>query len=66
MVTFSAGISTLDIDSYGVLCSQIDLRSPEGRIEMRNKMINSADQALYDVKKMGRNGCCPVNYLTRD
>ena len=54
MVTFSAGISTLDIDSYGVLCSQIDLRSPEGRIEMRNKMINSADQALYDVKKMGR------------
>ncbi|NQV91436.1 diguanylate cyclase [Candidatus Woesearchaeota archaeon] len=62
-VTFSAGISTLDVDSYELLQSRINLRSSEGRIEMTNRMITSADQALYHVKERGRNGCCPDNYL---
>ncbi|MBT3836623.1 GGDEF domain-containing protein [Candidatus Woesearchaeota archaeon] len=62
-ITFSAGISTLDVDSYGKLTPKIDLGSSTEREEMANRMIVSADKGLYDVKKMGRNNCCPMNYL---
>lgn len=64
-VTFSAGIATLDQEKYESIVPKIDLKSSEGRITMANKMINSADKGLYDVKHMGRDNCCPNNYLNK-
>lgn len=64
-VTFSAGISTLDLETYDKIYrgQGVDLSNPEAARALTNIMIQGADKGLYRAKRGGKNDCYRENCL---
>ncbi|MFA6460880.1 MAG: diguanylate cyclase [Candidatus Woesearchaeota archaeon] len=64
-VTFSAGVSTLDLETYTRIYrgQGVDLSNPLAARALTNIMIGCADEGLAKVKVSGKDNCYPDNCL---
>ncbi len=62
-ITLSAGIATLDESIYNLHFQDVDFKDSIARSKVTDTMIKCADLGLYDMKRVGKNGCHPFNCI---